>query len=52
MPATLEHEMELVRSSGKIFRDDNELFSEPPWLAVAEAPRMSSRLDDSAVIIG
>lgn len=28
--------MELFRSSGKILRDDNELFSEPPWIAVME----------------
>jgi tryptophan 7-halogenase len=26
--------MELFRSRGKIFRDDNELFSEPSWIAV------------------
>lgn len=34
VPATPEHKMELFRSSGKIFRDDNELFSEPSWIAV------------------
>ena len=28
MPATPEHKMGLFRSSGKIFHDDNELFSE------------------------
>ena len=34
MPETLAHKLELFRSSGKIFRDDNELFSEPSWTAV------------------
>jgi tryptophan halogenase len=34
VPDTLAHKLELFRSSGKIFRDDNELFSEPSWTAV------------------
>jgi tryptophan halogenase len=34
VPDTLAHKLELFRSSGKIFRDNNELFSEPSWTAV------------------
>jgi tryptophan halogenase len=34
VPATLTHKLQLFASSGKIFRDDNELFSEPSWTAV------------------
>jgi tryptophan halogenase len=34
VPETLAHKLELFRHGGKIFRDDNELFSEPSWTAV------------------
>jgi tryptophan 7-halogenase len=34
VPDTLAHKLELFGSSGKIFRDNNELFSEPSWIAV------------------
>jgi tryptophan 7-halogenase len=34
VPETLEHKMALFSSGGKIFRDNNELFSEPSWTAV------------------
>ena len=34
IPDTLAHKIELFRTGGKIFRDNNELFSEPSWIAV------------------
>lgn len=34
IPGTLAHKLRLFASSGRIFRDDNELFSEPSWTAV------------------
>lgn len=34
IPDSLAHKLELFRRSGKIFRDNNELFSEPSWTAV------------------
>jgi tryptophan halogenase len=34
VPDSLAHKLELFRRGGKIFRDDNELFSEPSWTAV------------------
>lgn len=34
VPDTLAHKLELFRQGGKIFRDNNELFSEPSWTAV------------------
>ena len=34
IPETLAHKLALFQSSGKIFRDNNELFSEPSWIAV------------------
>lgn len=34
IPATLQHKLELFASNGRIFRDNNELFSEPSWIAV------------------
>ena len=34
IPATLEQKLALFKSGGKIFRDNNELFSEPSWTAV------------------
>ena len=34
IPATLAQKLALFQSGGKIFRDNNELFSEPSWTAV------------------
>ena len=34
VPDTLAHKLKLFEQGGKIFRDDNELFSEPSWTAV------------------
>ena len=34
IPETLRHKIDLFSTGGKIFRDDNELFSEPSWVAV------------------
>jgi tryptophan 7-halogenase len=34
IPDTLAHKLALFKSGGKIFRDNNELFSEPSWTAV------------------
>ncbi|MEJ2401186.1 MAG: tryptophan 7-halogenase [Xanthomonadales bacterium] len=34
VPDSLAHKLELFARGGKIFRDDNELFSEPSWTAV------------------
>jgi tryptophan halogenase len=34
VPDSLRHKLALFGSSGKVFRDDNELFSEPSWIAV------------------
>ena len=34
VPETLQHKLTLFKTGGKIFRDNNELFSEPSWVAV------------------
>lgn len=34
IPDTLAHKLRLFETGGKIFRDNNELFSEPSWIAV------------------
>ncbi|MBT8086195.1 MAG: tryptophan 7-halogenase [Woeseia sp.] len=34
IPETLAHKLSLFGSGGKIFRDNNELFTEPSWVAV------------------
>lgn len=34
VPDSLAHKIELFRRTGKIFRDNNELFSEPSWISV------------------
>lgn len=34
IPDTLAHKIRLFRETGKIFRENNELFSEPSWIAV------------------
>ncbi|MDJ0758221.1 MAG: tryptophan 7-halogenase [Woeseiaceae bacterium] len=34
VPESLKHKIRLFRETGKIFRENNELFSEPSWIAV------------------
>lgn len=34
VPDTLQHKLDLFRSSGRFFREDEELFSETSWVAV------------------
>ncbi|MBT8095703.1 MAG: tryptophan 7-halogenase [Woeseia sp.] len=34
VPDTLTHKLKLFKAGGKIFRDNNELFSQPSWVAV------------------
>lgn len=34
IPDTLEHKIDLFRAGGRVFRDDQELFSKPSWIAV------------------
>jgi tryptophan halogenase len=34
LPATLKRKIELWRSNGRIFREDEELFSEESWIQV------------------
>jgi len=34
IPDSLAHKLRLFKAGGKIFRDNNELFSEPSWVAV------------------
>jgi len=34
IPDSLAHKLDLFKAGGKIFRDNNELFSEPSWVAV------------------
>lgn len=34
IPATLQRKMELFRANGRIFREDDELFSEESWIQV------------------
>ncbi|MGI9237588.1 MAG: tryptophan halogenase family protein, partial [Woeseiaceae bacterium] len=34
IPESLAHKLQLFKVGGKIFRDNNELFSEPSWVAV------------------
>jgi len=36
IPATLQHKIDLYRSNGRFFRDDNELFGELSWVQVME----------------
>lgn len=43
IPESLQHKMDLYRSSGRIFRDDNELFGETSWLQVMEGQRIHAR---------
>jgi tryptophan halogenase len=34
VPATLQRKMDLFRANGRIFREDEELFSEESWIQV------------------
>ena len=36
IPATLQHKIDLYRSNGRFFREDNELFGELSWVQVME----------------
>ena len=42
VPDTLTHKMELYRSSGRLLRIDNELFSEVAWLQVLEGQNLTA----------
>lgn len=43
IPATLQHKIDLYRSSGRFFREDNELFGELSWVQVMEGQRIHAR---------
>lgn len=43
IPHTLRHKMDLYRSSGRFFREDNELFGELSWVQVMEGQRWHAR---------
>jgi len=43
VPATLQHKIELYRSNGRFFREDNELFGELSWVQVMEGQRIHSQ---------
>ena len=43
VPDSLAHKLELARSNGRIFRDNNELFSEPSWAAVLYGQGLASK---------
>ncbi|MCF2946737.1 tryptophan 7-halogenase [Paraglaciecola aquimarina] len=34
IPHSLQHKIDLFRAGGRVFRDDQELFSKPSWIAV------------------
>jgi tryptophan halogenase len=34
IPDSLQHKVDLFRAGGRVFRDDQELFSKPSWIAV------------------
>lgn len=40
IPVTLQRKMDLYRSNGRLFREDNELFAELSWLQVMEGQRI------------
>ena len=40
VPDSLKHKLRLFRETGKIFRENNELFSEPSWIAVMIGQRV------------
>ncbi len=43
IPATLQHKIELYRSNGRFFREDNELFGELSWVQVMEGQRIHAQ---------
>lgn len=43
IPDTLQHKIDLYRSNGRFFREDNELFGEVSWLQVMEGQRIRAR---------
>ena len=43
VPDTLMRRIEVYRSSGRVFRDGNELFAEPSWLQVLQGQRIEPR---------
>ena len=43
IPATLQHKIDLYRSSGRFFREDNELFGELSWVQVLEGQRLHAQ---------
>ncbi len=43
VPPTLQHKMDLYRSNGRFFRDDNELFGELSWVQVLEGQRIHAQ---------
>ena len=40
IPPTLQHKIDLYRSNGRFFREDNELFGELSWVQVMEGQRI------------
>jgi len=34
IPDSLQHKIDLFKAAGRVFRDDNELFTRPSWIAV------------------
>ena len=43
VPSTLQHKIELYRSNGRFFREDNELFGELSWVQVMEGQRIHAQ---------
>jgi tryptophan 7-halogenase len=51
LPATLQRKIELWRSNGRIFREDDELFSEESWIQVLIGQGVVPRAYDPLVAI-
>ncbi|BCD96315.1 tryptophan halogenase family protein [Marinagarivorans cellulosilyticus] len=49
VPDTLINKMELYKESGRIFRDNNELFGEVSWLAVMEGQGLNTNAYNTMV---
>ncbi len=49
IPDTLQHKMDLYRSSGRVLRHANELFAESSWLQVMHGQRLRPRSYDPLV---
>jgi tryptophan halogenase len=43
IPPTLQHKIDLYRSNGRFFREDNELFGELSWVQVMEGQRIHAK---------